>query len=105
MRVLFQCFEIAHAVVAGPGLEHIAKRKRAQRRIATGAAAVNHQAIAVNFAKTRQKLRAVYAIVHVNDSPLPIQPFAISSSIAGAAAVVHVEDREPAAGPILNDER
>ena len=58
-----------------------------------------------NFAKTRQKLRTVYAIVHVNDSPLRIQPFAISSSIAGAAAVVHVEDREPATGPILNGER
>ena len=100
--VLRQRFEVADAVVAGAGFENIAEGERAQRRVAAGAAAGDHQAVAVDFAAFGQIARAVDAIVDVDDAPLAVEPFAIRAAVAGAAAVVHVEHGDAAAGPVLN---
>ena len=48
--------------------------------------------------------RAVDAVVDVDDAPLPVQAIAVRAPIARAAAVVHVEHGDAAAGPVLHAE-
>ena len=42
------------------------------------------------------------AVVDIDDPPLPLQPFAVGTAVAGAAAVVHVQHGEAAARPELD---
>ena len=46
--------------------------------------------------------RAIGAIIDVNDAPLTGETLAIGAAVARAAAVVYVENRDAAAGPILD---
>ena len=105
MRVLFQGLQIADAIVTCAGFEGVAKHERAQRRVTPGAAAIDHQAIAIDFAARRQKLRAVAAIIHINNTPRAVQAFAVGAAIAGAAAIIHVKHGDAPAGPVLNAQR
>src|SRR5687767_1651309 len=102
MRVMGQRLCVADAEVTGAGFERVAKSERAQCRVTARAAAGDNQTIAVDFAAVRKVTRAICAIVYVNDAPLLIEPFAILPSVTGAAAVIDVEHRKSAAGPILN---
>ena len=102
MGVLLEGFKIANAEITGAGFEIIAKRQRTERRVAARAAPVDHRSILVGLTARRQKLRAVHAIVDIDNSPIAIQSFAIFAAIARAAAVVNVEHRHAATGPILN---
>src|SRR5207248_10946546 len=96
--------ELADAEVTRARFEVIAKRQRAKGSIAARAAAIDHQTIAVYFAARRQKLRAIHAIIDIDYAPGAIQPFAISAAIARAAAIIHIQDGDAAARPILNTE-
>ena len=104
MRIQFQRFEIAHAVVTRARFEVIAKRERAQGSVTARAAAIDHQTIAVYFAASRQKLRAIHAIIDVDYAPGGIQPLAIIAAIARAATIIHIEHGDATARPILNAE-
>jgi hypothetical protein len=73
-----------------------------KRRVTTGAAAGDDQALAIDLTAVREIASAVHTIVNINDAPLLVQSFAILPAIAGAAAVVDVEHRKSPAGPILN---
>ena len=103
VRVVQQRFEIAHAVIARAGLEHVGERgQRRQRREPAGAAAANDEPPRVGLALCREELRGADAVGDVDDTPLPVEPLAVGAAKAGTAAVVHVGDREAAAGPELD---
>src|SRR5688500_2754740 len=88
--------------MARPRFEHVAKSQRRKRRVAAGAAARDGQSIGVDVAAQDEMKRAMHAIVDVHDTPVTAQPFAVLPPIAGASAVVDVENGESAAGPILD---
>src|ERR1051326_5072735 len=102
MCVQLQRFQIADSVITGAGFEIIAECQSAQRGVTAGAATVNYRAIGICAPAGPQKLRAIYAIVNIDDSPGTAQALAVGAAIAGAAAIIHVENRNPTAGPILN---
>src|SRR6185369_6101469 len=104
MTVLFEQLDVAYAVVARTRFEDVAKRQRRQCSVAARAAAANDQPVAVGFATLDQITRAVNAIIHVDHSPLPVQPSPVIGAVAGASAVVHIQHAEATAGPILNRE-
>ena len=52
----------------------------------------------------RQIIGAGDAILNVDDTPLALQLFTVFPPISGAAAVIDIEDRKAAAGPVLNRE-
>jgi len=100
--ILRHCFQIANPKVACASLENVAEGERAERGVTARAAAANGQPILVNRAPLHKVARAVHTVVHVHDAPLSLQPLTIGPAVAGAAAVVHVEDGDPPAGPILD---
>src|SRR5437588_9644066 len=104
VRIQLERFEIANAVVAGAGLEIVTKRQGAQRRISAGAAAIDHRSILIDIAALRQELRAINAIVDIDNAPGTVEPFAIRAAVAGAPAIIHVENSDATTGPILNRE-
>ena len=57
---------------------------------------------AIRLPRRDHRLRAADGVLDVDDAPLPLQAIAIRPAVAGAAAVVHVEHREAAAGPELD---
>src|SRR5688572_4309475 len=93
---------IADTEVTRARFERVTKSQRAKRCVTAGAATGDNQTIAVDLAAIREIARAVCAVVHVNNSPLRVQPFAILPSITGTAAVVDVEHCKSAAGPVLD---
>ena len=87
--------------MAGAGFENVAESERAQRSVAAGAAAADRQAVAVDLAAFREIARAVDAIVDIDDAPLAVEPFSVCAAVAGAAAIIDIEHRDAAAGPVL----
>src|SRR5215510_4200063 len=88
--------------MARAGLESVAKRERAKRRITTGAATRDDQAIGIDFTAIGEIASAVNAVVNIDDAPLLVESLSILPSVTGTAAIVDIEHGEPAAGPILN---
>ena len=102
MGILGQRFQVAHAVVAGPGGEHVPEGQRGQGGISSGAAAVDGQPLTICQTLPHQVQRPVDAVVHVDDAPLSPQAFPVRPAVGGAAPVVDVQNGETPAGPILN---
>src|SRR5207247_490757 len=90
---------------ADAGPEDIAERERGEHRIAARTGTDDRHPVGVRKTAPGEREGAIDAVVDVDDAPLPIQPMAVFPAIAGRAAVVHVEDGEPAAGPDLRPER
>src|SRR5579871_6410014 len=88
--------------MAGAAAEVVAEGQRSQYGVAARTAAGDHTARAIHLAAFGEITRAVDAIVHVHNSPIAVQALAVFASEAGAAAVVHIQNRDAAAGPILN---
>src|SRR6516165_9215791 len=95
---------VAHAVVACAALEEIPKHERRKRRVASGAAAGNDDALVVDGALAGQEFRAVDAVIDVDDAPVSIEPLPIGAAETGTAAVIDIEHRNPAARPELRAE-
>ncbi len=102
VRVLRQHLDIADPVVAGTGRERVVKGQCRQRGVAAGAAPADDQALGIGLTPGDKLQRPVDAIGDVHEAPASLQAIAIRAPKAGAAAVVDVEDRKPAAGPELN---
>ena len=91
--------------MAGAGLEELAKGKRGEGRIPACAPTGDHQPPSgCHLAQLDQIARAVYAVVHIHDAPLAVEPLLVGPAIAGAATVVYIQDCDLAAGPILHPE-
>ena len=92
---------VGHAVVAGAGREVVAEGQGTQRRVPAGAAAPDDEPRAVDETFRGQVSSGIDTVVHVDDAPLASKSLAVRTAIAGAAAVVHVDDGEPPRGPEL----
>jgi hypothetical protein len=58
--------------------------------------------VRVDIAERDQEARGVDRVVDVDRAPLAVQTLAVGAAVAAAAAVVDVDDREAAAGPVLD---
>src|SRR6516165_3540503 len=74
VRVLRQSLEIADAIIAGASLENIVEGQSAQGSVATGTAAADRHATAVDPLACRQIFGAVDAVIDVDNPPLAAQP-------------------------------
>ena len=102
MCVLYQCLKVADTVVACACLEDVAEGQRAEGCVASRTAAADGGSVFVNFTAGNKVAHPVHAVINVNNSPLTVKSLAIRASIAGAAAVIHVEDGDTAARQVLN---
>src|SRR5215472_15245649 len=102
VRVLGQSLQVAHAIVTCAGLEEVVEGERTQGGVATGAATRDHNAHRINALRLGEALRAVDAVLDVNNAPLAPQQVAIFPAVAAAAAVVDIEHSDSAAGPELD---
>src|SRR5262249_47187905 len=102
VRVLCEPLQIADAIVTGAAFEVRAEGQRGERRVTPGAASADDRPLPVGPTLLHDILGAVNAVVDVDDAPVEVQPIAVFAAVAGAAAVVHVENGNAAAGPKLN---
>src|SRR5688500_6489016 len=91
--------QITDAKVAGAGAEEIAECQGSEGRVAARAPAANGGPLGINQSALDQIPGAVDVVVDVDDAPRVIQPLPVGAAVAGAAAVVDVEDGEPAGRP------
>src|SRR5271165_3646479 len=103
VRVAREGLEVADAIIARASAEHfvVFRRERAERRVAAGAAAADHEPLGVSVPGLDQPARAGDAVLDVDEAPLSFEPQPIRAAVAGAAAIVHVEHPNPAARPVL----
>jgi len=77
------------------------KEKKKRWKIRT----INGEPVDINFLGLVGKIDgAITAVVHVHNAPLFVEPGAVFTPIARAAAIVDVQDGKASAGPILNGE-
>src|SRR5271165_2931122 len=107
VRVAGQRLEIADAVIARAPAEHFLafRRQRAERRIAAGAAAADHEPPGVGVPFLGEPARAGDAVLDVDKAPLSFEPQPVGAAVACAAAIVHVEYPDPTASPVLRRKR
>src|SRR6266545_2029999 len=96
-----QRLRVGHAVVAGAGGEQVAEGERAQGGVAAGAASPDGQPPRVDLAPVGQEASRRDAVVDVDDPPAACQPLPVGAPVAGGAAVVDVDHRDPPAGEEL----
>src|SRR5215475_12623994 len=68
---------IAHAVIACPAPEEVAKGECSEGGISAGAAAADDNARQVHQSLLPQEFGAVHAVVHVDDAPIEPESLAI----------------------------
>src|SRR6516165_7797595 len=100
--VLSQSLQVAHAIMTSAGPEEVVEGERAQGGVAAGAATRDHDAHRIDALCLGEALRAVDAILDVNNAPLAAQQVAIFPAVAAAAAVVDIEHCDSAARPELD---
>src|SRR6185436_2577427 len=93
---------VTNAIMTRAGFEVIPKRQRAKRRIATRTATINHRTIWVSFGPGGKEPGPINTIVDIDHAPGPVQSFAIGAAIAGAPPIIHIQNPDAAAGPVLN---
>ena len=102
VRVEIERFEVADAVVACTPFEEIAEREGGQRRVSARAAPGDHRAAAIDEALLSQMFCTV---MQSSTSTTPHAPWSrsrYSRPIARASPIIHVENCDATAGPILN---
>ena len=94
--------EVGQPVVAGARGEVVVEDQRAQRGVTAGAAATDHETLAVHQPLGREMPRRVEAVHRVDDAPGAVQPAPVLAPVPGAPAVVHVHHGEAPAGEELH---
>ena len=90
--------------MTGSYLKGITEGERTQCCISTRATACNRESVAINITPLDEIVRAVDAVVNIDDAPLTIEAFAIWTPIACTPAVVHIENGKAATRPELDFE-
>src|SRR4029453_12028509 len=88
--------------MAGAGFEDATESERAERGITARASAPDGKPVAVNFSTRHKMPCAIHAVIDIDDTPLTIESFSVSTAVARAAAVIYVEHGDPAASPVLD---
>src|SRR5438874_8542367 len=104
MRVLCEDGKIADAVVAGAAPEIFVESQRRKHSVAARAAARDHAPASVHQVFPGQKTSAVDAVFDIDNPPVRIEALPVLTPKTCAAAVIHIENGNPAAGPVLNSE-
>src|SRR5437899_12957551 len=87
--------------MARAGVVEVAPGQREQDGEAARGSAGDRNAVTVDQALLHQVPRGVDAVVDVDHAPVSVEPLSICASITRRTAVVHVDQREAAAGPVL----
>src|SRR5579862_7960839 len=102
VRVAGKSFKIRHSVVTRAGSKHIMEDQCTESRVATGTSAANCHPFSIDVAALLEISSRIDTIFDVNHAPLTFQSVAIGAAIAGTSTVIHVDNGNPAACPILN---
>src|SRR6478735_5822434 len=96
--------DVADAIITitSPALKEVSEGQRRQSRVAAGTAPTDDASLAVNPPLRGEEPRAGDAIVDVDHPPVQLQTVAVRTAESCASAVIHIEHRNAAAGPILN---
>jgi len=95
--LLVESHEIGHAVVRHPRRELVAHGQRHQCRVSARAAARDLDASGIDVPALTEVERGGSAVFDVDLPPTSAKPVAIFTAVAGAAAVVEVDDGDAAA--------
>ena len=80
-----------------PAAKRVPEGQGGEGRVATGAAALDGQAVGVDVAAVHEIPRGRLAVVDVDDAPRAFEGPAVLAAVAGAAAVVDIDHRDAAA--------
>src|SRR5579871_6211047 len=87
--------------MAGATTEIIAEGQGGQGCKPSRASAGDHAARSVDPPYIGQVPRAVHAVIHIHDSPIAVQAQAVLPAETRAAAIIHVQNGNAPAGPVL----
>src|SRR5216683_6149952 len=99
VSILCQRLRIAHPVIACARLELLPECQDGEGGEAASTAPADRPSVPIDSADGREVLGTVDTVLDVDDSPGALEAQAIFAPIAGASAVVHVQQRESAARP------
>ena len=102
VRLVVEADEVGDAELGDPRREDIRDAHGKERGVPTCAAARDQDALGIDATRVRQVARRRSAIRDVDDTPLSAQEVAESTPVAGAAAVVDVDDGDPTRGEKLD---
>ena len=94
VRVARERLEVGDAEEADAGREDVAERQRGERRVAAGAAALDRQAIRVDVAAVDEESAPRRRSRRHRRCPIAVEVLPVRPAVAGAAAVVDVDDRD-----------
>src|SRR5688572_4038837 len=101
MCVLRERSEISDAIMTGTGGKRVVEHQRAQRRVAPRAASANGHSPGIDISAIGEVVRGGDAVFDIHNSPLAIQPLAVFTAIARAAAIIDIDDSKSPSGPVL----
>ena len=96
--------EVRHSVPGRPGGEGVVAHQGGQHRESAGAATPNGEPSGVHIATIGEEGGCCHTVVDVGETPLAVEGPHVLASVAGAAAVIHIDHRPPAAGPVAGVE-
>src|SRR5262245_44322708 len=97
-----QSFQIADSIVAGAGFEEVTESQRAEGCVSSGASSSVGKSVAVDVSTLDKIACAIYAVIHIDDTPSTLEPLSVCATVTGTAPVIHVEYGNTAASPILD---
>src|SRR5262245_5303280 len=86
-----QGFQIADSIVAGAGFEEVTESQRAEGCVSSGAGSSDRYSVAVDISALDKIPCAIYAVIHIDDTPSTLEPLSVCAPVTGTAAVIHVE--------------
>jgi hypothetical protein len=93
--------DITNSIITCSALKEIPKHQRRQRGVAASTATSDDDAIVIDQTLCNEEFGTIDTIININDAPIKVQAIAVGAAKAGTAAIVDVEDGDPAAGPKL----
>src|SRR5262245_55873335 len=104
MRITRECFEIANPIVARAGTERIAERQCGKCRVAACAATADRNAFRFDAAGACKMAHRIFAILYIDNAPVPIEPHSVRTTKTGGTTVVDIDHRPAATRVVLNTE-
>src|SRR6266540_2664747 len=104
VRLAMERDEVGDAEVRDARAEFVSKRKGEQRRVPTGTSPGDLDAQRIDVAALGEVTRSRGAVLYVDLSPTAAEPVTVVTSVACAAPVVQIDDRDAATREELNSE-
>src|SRR5918995_3275231 len=88
--------------MACSGLEGASEGERAEGRITSCASSSNRKPVTVDFSGSDKISGAIDAVIDIDNSPLTFKSLPVCAAVTRAPAVVDIDNRDTATGPILD---